>query len=144
MEPSAQNTIPNSNNPSHKNSAKLKSFLFWPAWNLYAQKQRLRGLSDLIVLWVTWQLFIPHPFAPNGHLLHSLIHFDRKLSLFKLSAPNSLAQDLHDSLRDLALECVRKLEKILLLCSCALGEALAAWCVRYSWSLAPRWLAVAR
>jgi hypothetical protein len=58
--------------------------------------------------------------------------------------PNSLTQDLRNFLRDLALESVRKLEKILLLCSCALGEALAAWCVRYSWSLAPRRLAVAR
>ena len=54
------------------------------------------------------------------------------LSLSKLNAPNSLAPDLRDSLRDLALESVRKLEKILLLYSCALGEALAAWCVRYS------------
>jgi hypothetical protein len=45
-------------------------------------------------------------------------------------------------MRDLALESVRKLEKILVLRSCALGEALAAWCVHYSWSLAPRWLEV--
>jgi hypothetical protein len=45
-------------------------------------------------------------------------------------------------LRDLALESVRKLVKILLR-SCALGEALATWCVHYSWSLAPRQLAVA-
>ena len=52
--------------------------------------------------------------------------------------------NLCDSLRDLALESARKLEKILLLYSCALGEALAAWCVRYSWSFAPRGLTVAR
>jgi hypothetical protein len=50
--------------------------------------------------------------------------------------------NLCESLRDLALKSVRKLEKILLLYSCALGEALAALCVHYSWSLAPRRLAV--
>ena len=46
--------------------------------------------------------------------------------------------NLCDSLKDLALQSVRKLEKILLLRCCALCEALAAWCVRFSWSLASR------
>ena len=77
-------------------------------------------------------VFIAHPFAPNGHLQPHSLRLELKLSLSKLNAPNSLAPDLRDSLRDLALESVRKLEKILLLHFCALDEALTAWCVRYS------------
>jgi len=92
-----------------------------------------------------WVVFIPYPFTPNGHLLYSFILDEHKLSLSlpSLVLPTPFL-NLCDSLRDFALESVRKLEKILLLYSCALGEALADWCVRYSWSLAPRRLTVAR
>ena len=80
VEPSAQNSIYISNNPSHKNPVELESYLLWPVWNLRAQARnlrdltrRLQGLSDPTVLWVTVGVFIPHPFAPNGYLQpHSL------------------------------------------------------------------------
>ena len=135
-----------SNNCSHKKPAELNSYLLWPARSLHAQARRLRGLSEPTVLWVTWVVFIPYPFAPNGHLLPHSLRLELKLSLSLSQAWCSQlpCSNLCDSLRDLALESVRKLEKILLLCSCALGEALTAWCVCYSWSLAPRRLAVAR
>jgi hypothetical protein len=75
-----------------------------------------------------------------------LIHSFTNRSALSLQAWCSQlpCSNLRDYMRDLALESVRKLKKILLLHSCALGEALAAWCVRYSWSLAPRRLAVTR
>ena len=100
VEPSAQNSIFNSNNSSHTKPAELNSYLLWPAWNLCAMARnlrvltrRLRDLTDPIVLWVTWVVFIPYPFVPNGHLLHSFIPDKHKLSLSpKLGAPNSLAQ----------------------------------------------------
>ena len=65
------------------------------------------------------------PLPPNGHLQPHSLKLELKLSLSKLSAPNSVAQDLRDSSRDLALESVRKIEKILLLRSCALGEVFS-------------------
>ena len=76
VEPSAQNSIYISNNPSHKKPAELNSYLLWPAWNLCALARNLRVLTrrlrdptDPIILWVTWVVFIPYPFAPNGYLL---------------------------------------------------------------------------
>ena len=100
VEPSAQNSIYISNNPSHIKPAELNSYLLWPAWNLRApagilraQTWRLRGLSDPTVLWATWVVFIPYPFAPNGHLLPYSLRLELKLPLSpKLGAPNSLAQ----------------------------------------------------
>ena len=103
-------------------------------------------MFDQTILWVMWVVFIPYPFVPNNHLLPHSLRLELKLSLSLSQAWCSQlpCSNLCDSLRDLALESVRKLEKILLLRSYALGEALAAWCVRYSWSLAPRRLAVVR
>ena len=73
--------------------AKLNSYLLWPTRNLRSQTRRLRGLSDQTVLWVTWVVFIPYPFAPNGHLLPHSLRLELKLSTSpKLGAPNSLAQ----------------------------------------------------
>ena len=72
------------------------------------------------------------PQQSSSSLTHSLRTEALSLSLSSSVPPNSLAQDLRDSLRDLALASVRKLEKILLLRSCALGEALAAYYVCYS------------
>ena len=132
VEPSAQNSIYISNNPSHKRPTKLNSYLLWPVWNLRAQTRRLRGLSNQTVLWVTWVVFIPYPFAPNGNLLPHSLRLKLKLSLSQAWCSKLPCSNLYDSLRDLALESVRKLEKIILLYSCALGEALAAWCVHYS------------
>jgi hypothetical protein len=151
VEPSSQNSIYISNNPSHKKPAELNSYLLWPVWNLRVPMRNLRvltrrlwGLSDPTVLWVTCVVYIPYPFAPNGHLLHSFIPNEQKLSLSQAWCSQLPWSNLCDSLRDLALKSVRKLVKIILLCSCALGEALAAWCVHYSWSLAPKRLVVAR
>ena len=73
---------------------------------------------------MTWVVFIPYPFAPNGHLLYSFIPDEQKLSLSQTWCSKLLSSNLCDSLRDLALESVRKLE-IILLHSCALGDALA-------------------
>ena len=100
VEPSAQNSIYISNNPSHKRPAELNSYLLWPtrnlcaqAWNLRAQTRRLWGLSDQTILWVTWVVFIPYPFAPNDYLLPYSLRLKLKLSLSpKLGAPNFLAQ----------------------------------------------------
>ena len=81
VEPSAQNSIYNLNNPSHKKLAELNSYLLWPARNLHAPMQNLRdltrrlwGLTDPIVLWVTWVVFIPYPFTPT--VIFFLIHSD--------------------------------------------------------------------
>ena len=88
VEPSAQNSIFNSNNSSHKKPAELNSYLLWPTWNLHTQSWNLRtqtrrlwGLSDQTILWVTWVVFIPYPFAPNGHLLPHSLRLELKLSL---------------------------------------------------------------
>ena len=94
-------------------------------------------------VWVMWMVFIPYPFAPMVIFSIPLIPDEQKLSLSQAWCSQLPCSNLCDSLKDLALESVRKLEN-LLLHSCALGEALATWCVRYSWSLAPRWLAVSR
>ena len=75
-------------------------------------------------------VFILTPSPPTViFFLNSFTVNRSSLSLSSSVHSNSLAQDLRDSLRDLALESVRKLKKILLLSSCALGEALVAWCV---------------
>ena len=87
VKPSAQNSIYISNNSSHKKPAELNSYLLWPAQNLRILTWRLRGLTDPIGLWVTWVVFIPYPFAPNGHSLHSFISDEQKLSL-SLSLPS--------------------------------------------------------
>ena len=81
VEPSAQNSIFNSNNPSQKKPAKLNSYLLWPTRNLRAQARnlhvltrRLQGLPDPTILWVMWVVFIPYPFAPqwpSSPFLHS-------------------------------------------------------------------------
>ena len=100
VEPSAQNSIFTSNNPSHKKPAELNSYLIWPTWNLCAQSQnlhdqtwRLQGLSDQTILWVMWVVFIPYPFTPNSYRLPHSLRLELKLSLSpKLGAPNSLAQ----------------------------------------------------
>ena len=153
VEPSAQNSIYISNNTNHKKPAELNSYLLWPTQNLRALArnlrilmQRLWGLTGPIVLWVMWMVFIPYPFAPNGYLLYSFHSWRTKalsLSLSQAWCSQLPCSNLSDSLRDLALESVRKLENLLLR-SCALGEALAAWFVCFSWSLSPRRLAVAR
>ena len=74
VEPSAQNSIYISNNPSHKKPAELNSYLLCPAWNLRDLTRRLYGLSDLTILWVMWGVFIPHPFAPT--VIFNLTHSD--------------------------------------------------------------------
>ena len=43
VEPSAQNSIFNSNNFSHKKAAKLNSYLLWSMRNLRAQAWNLRS-----------------------------------------------------------------------------------------------------
>ena len=143
MESSAQIFIRTSNIPSHKKLAELNSFLFWQAWNLHIFPEVLRSVMTR-PLWVTWVVFIPYPFAPNSHLLPPNTQ-TRRTTLSPSPSfvlPTPLLKSLW-FLRDLTLESVRKLKKILLLCSRALGEALATWCVCYSWSLAPRRLDVA-
>jgi hypothetical protein len=103
------------------------------------------GLTDPTVFLVTWWYLYLTPSLPT--VIFFLRHSFSKQQAFSLpssSSPTPLLKSLWFLEGFLALESVRKLEKILLLYSCALGEALAAWCVRYSWSLAPRWLAVAR
>ena len=93
VEPSAQNSIYISNNPSHKKPVELNSYLLWHTQNLCVIMWRLQGLIDPIILWVTWLVFTPYPFTPNGHLLHSFIPDEQKRSLSpKLGAPNSFAQ----------------------------------------------------
>ena len=84
--------------------------MFCPACNLCAQTWRLQGLvdPDCFVSDVGGTI----PLHPNGYLLSHL--------LWLLPSSN-----LVDSLKDLALESVRMLEKIILLHSCAHGEALA-------------------
>ena len=152
VEPSAQNTIYISNNPSHK-KASWAEFLSALACAEPPRSGAEPPRPDAEALGSVWpDHFVgdgggiyTHPFAPNGHLLPHF-HSDSNWSSLSLSQAwfsQLPCSNLCDSLRDLALESLRKLEKILLH-SCALGEALAAWCVRYSWSLAPRWLAVAR
>ena len=96
VEPSAQNSIYISNNPSHKKPAEMNSYLLRPARNLHAPTRRLRGLSDPTVLWVTWVVFIPYPFAPNGYLLpHSLRLTIEALSLSQSSVlPTPLLKSL--------------------------------------------------
>ena len=88
VEPSTQNSIYISNNPSHKKPAELNSYLLWPTRNLRVQARNLRdltrrlwGLSDSTILWVTWEVFIPHPFATNGHLQPHSLRLELKLSL---------------------------------------------------------------
>jgi hypothetical protein len=144
MEPSAQNSIYISNNPSHKKPTELNSYLSWPVRNLRASMWRLRGLSDQTVFVGDWGGINTSSLHPQRlSSPHSLRH-ELKLSLSQAWCSQLPCSNLCDSLRDLALESMRKLVKILLLRYCALGEALSAWCVHYSWSLAPRWLAVAR
>jgi len=136
--------LSNSINPSHKKAAELKYFLFWPVRNLHAQMRRLLGLLDPTVLGVMCVGLLPYHCPPTVIFsIPSFLTNRSSLSLSQAWCSKLLCSDLCDSLRDLALESVRKLEKILLLYSYALGEALATWCVRYSWSMAPRRLAVA-
>jgi hypothetical protein len=151
VEPSAQNSICISNNPSHKKPTKPNSYLSWLARNLCTLTRNLRapnaealrsvGPDHFVGDWGGINTSSLHPQRSSSP--HSLRH-EPKLSLSQAWCSQLPCSNLCDSLRDLALESVRKLMKILLLCSCALGEALAAWCVHYSWILAPRWLAVAR
>jgi hypothetical protein len=143
VEPSAQNSIYISNNPSHKKPTELNSYLSWPARNLRAPTRRLRGLSDWPFYgWCGWYIY--HTHSPPTVIFSIPSSLSNRSSLSQAWCSQLPCSNLCDSLRDLALESVRKLVKILLLHSCALGEALAAWCVHYSWSLAPRWLAIAR
>jgi hypothetical protein len=143
VEPSARNHHPHLNTPSYKKLADLNSFLFWQARNLRVFTEAPGSVRpDRYVGDVGGVYTIPlRPQRSSSSSFHLEPHQELSLSL-KLCAPIFFAWNLYDSLRDLALESVRKLKKIILLCSRALGEALAAWCVRYSWSSAPRRLAV--
>ena len=150
VEPSAQNSIYISNNTSHKKPAELNSYLLWPTQNLRGAEPPRPNVKapgsvrpDRFVGDVGGIYTIP--LCPQWSSSSSFTQTRTKaLSLTHDLCSQLPCSNLCDSLRDLALESVRKLEKIVLLYSCALGEALAAWCVRYSWSLAPRQLAVAR
>jgi hypothetical protein len=146
VEPSAQNTIPNSNNPSHKKASCAEIFSVLVSAEVPGLSPRGSAVCRT------------RPFSGRrGGINTSPLRPQRSSSSFfhseldQSSLPLSLSLVLPipcsnpcDSLRDLVLESERQLVKITLLCSCALGEALAAWCVHYSWSLAPRRLEVAR
>ena len=150
VEPSAQNSIFNSNNPSHKKLAELNSYLLWPMWNLRGAKPPRSNAEAPRSVWP--DRFVGDvggiytiPLRPQRSSSSSFTQTRTEpLSLTQASCSQLPCSNLCDSLRDLALKSVRKLKKILLPLSYAPGEALATWCVHYSWSLAPRWLAVAR
>ena len=117
MEPSTQNSIYISNNPSHKRPAELNSYLLWPvrnlhaqAQNLRAQTQRLRGLCwpDCFVGGVGGIYTIPlHPQWSSSSLFTQTR--TEALSVTQAWCSHLSCSNLCDSLRDLALESVRKL-----------------------------------
>ena len=145
VELSAQNYIYISNNPSHKmaSRAEFLSALAYaeplrPNAEAPGSNKPDRFVGDVGGIY-TIPLSPQRLSSSSSTCTHNRGSFSLKAQCSQLPCSN-----ICDSLRDLALESVRKLEKILLLRSCALGEALATWCVRYSWSLALRQLAVAR
>jgi hypothetical protein len=64
VEPSAQNTIYISINPSHKKLAEQNGYLLYPARNLRVYTRRLWGLSDQTVLWVLGEGIYTSPLCP--------------------------------------------------------------------------------
>ena len=109
---------------------------------------RLGGGAYLLCLSASCEswggVFILSPLSPQQSSSFTTFQWPAAFPLSSIDAPTSLGQNLSDSLRVFAKESMGKQEKIKLLHSWALGEALAAWCICYSWSLAPRWLKVAR
>ena len=95
VEPSAQNSIYISNNPSHKKSAELNSYLLWPARNLRVLTWRLRGLSDLTVFVGDGRGIYTHPFALQWSSSTSLTQTRTEaLSLPSLMLPTPLLKSL--------------------------------------------------
>jgi hypothetical protein len=145
MEPSAQNIFHIPNFPSHKLPAKLNLFLFWQARRLRGWPRRFRGLQwpDHFVGDGRYKNL--STVAPNGHLLSSTSRLAKnRSSLSQLHSSQAPQLQSQWFLEGLSCDTVRKLKKIVLLHSRALGETLAAWCVFYTWSFAPSWLEVDR
>jgi len=84
---------------------------------------------------------------PQQYLLHSFIHFDGQLSLSlslsSIDVPTTFCPNLGNFLRCLAPRECEKTREDQAPSFLNTWWTLATWCVRYSWSFAPRQLEVA-
>jgi hypothetical protein len=95
-------------------------------------------------LWELREVFIPSTLSPTSiFLIHSSHPTNCSFSLLYW-CPTTFVHILVIPWGVWLKESMRLLEKIKILHSWALGEALDSRCVPYSWSFAPRWLEVAQ